>query len=174
MKMDLLSRIQMKEMIDMNISSFDTKVSSRIVTRGIAYYRDGHVTDFEQKSGFRFRATVEGSDMYEVEIKLDEQGNILYSYCDCPYDMGPVCKHEVAVYFYLKNLFEDGNVVETLATPKTPDLKNVLSALDREELIGIIVRIAANDRAVKKSLLRKYAPTSCSGDSPPNNSDTIQ
>ena len=146
MKMDLLSRIQMKEMIDMNISSFDTKVSSRIVTRGIAYYRDGHVTDFEQKSGFRFRATVEGSDMYEVEIKLDEQGNILYSYCDCPYDMGPVCKHEVAVYFYLKNLFEDKE--EILINNKKKKENNIFSGDVMEMAIMALVLLFILDSRI--------------------------
>lgn len=159
MKMALLSRIRMKEIIDMNIYSFDLKVSSKIVGRGYAYYEDGHVTDFEQKSGHRYGATVVGTDMYIVEIKLDEQGNILYSYCDCPYDMGPICKHEVAVYFHLKDLLEEGSVEETAATQLVPHLKNVLSGLSKEELIEIVVRIAGDNQAVKNSLIKRYAPT---------------
>ncbi|WP_224654613.1 SWIM zinc finger family protein, partial [Escherichia coli] len=39
--------------------------------------------------------------MYEVSVQLDIESNILTSYCDCPFDFGPDCKHELSVYYAL-------------------------------------------------------------------------
>lgn len=49
----------------------------------------------------RYSATVEGTDIYKVAVHIGQDDTILSSDCHCPYDMGPVCKHEVAVYYEL-------------------------------------------------------------------------
>jgi hypothetical protein len=47
-------------------------------------------------------AEVEGSDLYTVEIKLNN-GEIVSWECDCPYDYGDICKHVVAVLLYIRD-----------------------------------------------------------------------
>lgn len=47
-------------------------------------------------------AVVEGTERYKVSIQLDKDGAVLSHSCTCPYDWGDVCKHEVAVLFYLR------------------------------------------------------------------------
>lgn len=47
---------------------------------------------------------------YEVTVEIDDMGEIIYSECDCPYDFGPVCKHEVAVFFQLAEIINTGSV----------------------------------------------------------------
>ncbi|WP_373482573.1 SWIM zinc finger domain-containing protein [Acetobacterium sp.] len=37
--------------------------------------------------------TVAGTDVYQVFVKFDDQGEITQTGCDCPYDFGPICKH---------------------------------------------------------------------------------
>jgi len=50
-----------------------------------------------------------GSDDYKVLVEIGDHGDIINSECDCPYDFGPVCKHEVAVYFQLREMLNQGD-----------------------------------------------------------------
>lgn len=44
---------------------------------------------------------VQGINLYGVELEFDGLDNV-YSKCDCPYDYGDVCKHEVAALVTIK------------------------------------------------------------------------
>ncbi len=70
--------------------------SPPIVSRGMAYLKENHVTELTWDRE-RIWAAVEGSRPggYQVEIGLDEDGE-LWVDCDCPFDWEPVCKHGVA------------------------------------------------------------------------------
>lgn len=69
-----------------------------ILMRGKAYSLDGAVNNLTFDEGI-LRAWVEGSDDYEVEIKIDD-GIVKEMFCDCPYaDSGEYCKHMAAVLF---------------------------------------------------------------------------
>ncbi|MCG2726837.1 MAG: SNF2-related protein [Elusimicrobia bacterium] len=72
--------------------------SSRIIARGRAYYRQGHVMSVESFNDNSIEARVEGTrqEPYRVEIKFDKWG-MPVSKCDCPFDWEPLCKHAVAV-----------------------------------------------------------------------------
>ncbi|MEI0737506.1 SWIM zinc finger family protein [Paenibacillus sp. JTLBN-2024] len=62
------------------------------------------------------------------------------SECDCPYDFGPVCKHQVAVFLELKNREADGASSPSLSGNcwKTESKQNNrIAALD---CIGFIYR----------------------------------
>jgi superfamily II DNA or RNA helicase len=67
-----------------------------IVRRGIAYFKEGRVSDLGW-SEHRIWALVDGTRPggYQVEITLDEDGELGVE-CDCPFDWEPVCKHAVA------------------------------------------------------------------------------
>lgn len=77
---------------------------SRIVSRGLAYYRSGcaRITSVE---GSVVYGEVEGSDghVYDVQIDIEKPYK---SHCNCPYASGDedMCKHEVALYYeYLEH-----------------------------------------------------------------------
>ena len=63
----------------------------------------GQVILVDEVSNLVFRAEVEGSEVYEVYVELDEEDTVLSSECDCPYDNGPVCKHLAAVLLKLSD-----------------------------------------------------------------------
>ncbi|WP_432357118.1 hypothetical protein [Sporosarcina sp. UB5] len=139
----------------MNLYHFEERVGSDIVDRGFDYYSAGFVTDLVRKGEGRYSAHVEGADMYEVAVSLDEEGNILSTYCDCPYTMGPVCKHEVAVYYEL---------IERLKGDEIPDetvgelnLKTTLEQLSKEKLVDILLNLAENDTTLYNELLFNYS-----------------
>lgn len=83
------------------LNQFEQLIDETILERGLSYFKKGHVHEPEEISLGEYEATVEGSEDYTVEFTL-KNGVITEYVCDCPYDMGPVCKHVAAVIFYLQ------------------------------------------------------------------------
>jgi len=50
----------------------------------------------------KYRAKVEGSELYTVVVEFDQQVEINFTTCDCPYIYGEYCKHQAAVLYALK------------------------------------------------------------------------
>ncbi|MEG9298253.1 hypothetical protein V6B33_17455 [Mangrovibacillus sp. Mu-81] len=140
----------------MNIHGFENHVDKTILDRGYCYYIDGNVTKASKQSENTFLFQVEGSEDYEVLVETAADGHILHSQCDCPYDFGPVCKHEVAAYFrilaMLKGDFGDGGEKEEHST-----IHMVLDSLSKKELIDIIVNLTKDDTILKNRLMVKFS-----------------
>lgn len=142
----------------MNINNFKGHIDKTILNRGYDYYIEGNIVENYKNVDNEYIFEIEGSDNYEVVVKIDDNGEILYSQCDCPYDFGPICKHEVAAYYELDDILNSGvkttsgkkEIVEKLG------LKDVLNALSKEELIAIIEDLAEKDSFLKESLIFKY------------------
>jgi len=83
------------------IDQFEQYIDETILKRGLSYFKKGHVHELIEVSLGEYEAIVEGSENYSVQLTL-KNGIITENVCDCPYDMGPVCKHVVAVIFYLQ------------------------------------------------------------------------
>ena len=81
----------------MILTNFMAEIDSAVVMRGGMYYEEGRVVNFGRTETGRYAAVVRGSRDYWVQVGRDAKGEIVYSNCDCPYDDGPYCKHEVAV-----------------------------------------------------------------------------
>ncbi len=81
--------------VDHNLRSW---ASSRILSRGVDYYRKGRVLSLESYEDKRITARVEGTleEPYPVEIRFNAQG-MPVSKCACPFNWEPLCKHAVAV-----------------------------------------------------------------------------
>ncbi|MCM3701372.1 SWIM zinc finger domain-containing protein [Paenibacillus macerans] len=147
----------------MNIYHFEDDLTDAILDKGYDYYLDDRVVDVYHQGDRAYIIQVEGSDDYEVVVKLDENGEILRSHCDCPYAYGPICKHEVAAYYVLSDMLnsegecEESDETLELKAAKPPELKEVLQQLPKEELIGIIMDVARKDAFLRNSLLLKYA-----------------
>lgn len=79
-------------------------------------------------------ATVRGTDVYTVRLGRD--GEELTGECTCPYGaQGAFCKHCVAVGLLL---IEDGPALAEL-----PALRRYLLSLARDDLVGLLLRHAA-------------------------------
>ena len=142
----------------MNLNNFEEKIEKKILNRGYDYYLEGNIVDctFEQPDIYRF--DVEGSENYEVIVKVDENNEILMSYCDCPYDYGPVCKHEAAAYYYLR---EKTNSIKDIKFNSKNKYKykfeDVIESLSKDELINIIKELTNRNKTLKEKILFKYA-----------------
>lgn len=143
----------------MNIRNFENHVSKTILHRGYDYYFEGNIVETYNEGNNIYTFLVEGSDEYEVVVEIDDKGEILESYCDCPYDFGPICKHQVAAYYELLDILNDEVNRESVKKEvvKQPSVKEVLNNLSKEELINIIIELAQKDRTLKNSLIVRYS-----------------
>ncbi len=83
------------------LNQFEQYIDETILKRGLSYFKNGHVHQPEEIGPGEYETIVEGSEDYTVQLTL-KNGTITEYVCDCPYDMGPVCKHVAAVFFYLQ------------------------------------------------------------------------
>jgi len=101
----------------MNLLDFEDHTNGTILARVREYYRDGCVKSFEKKDKNYYTSVVAGTYDYNVTIGLGAEGVVLFLDCDCPYDMGPHCKHEAAVLYALRKVLKDGPAGLTVDSP---------------------------------------------------------
>lgn len=141
----------------MNLTNFKNFIDKTILNRGYDYYLEGNVLESHELGDNEYRFYVQGSDDYGVVVKIDENGEILDSYCDCPYDFGPICKHQVAAYYELLERMNDMDDRERGKATRQPEIQEVLQQLSKEDLIQIIVDITEKDLTLEKRLIVRYA-----------------
>lgn len=140
----------------MDLQNFEERIDEKIIDRGYVYYLEDLVT-LISVNGFDYRYQVSGSELYKVTVTLGEETEIISSFCDCPYTYGPVCKHEVAVYFELFDLMDDESGEMIIPVEAQSDLTAVLNELPKDELIRIIEEFTYEDLIVKNRLLLQYS-----------------
>ncbi|MCA1035777.1 SWIM zinc finger family protein [Bacillus infantis] len=142
----------------MNLSNFKSAIDAAILDRGHDYYIDGRLEHIETNAENKYFFQAEGTDFYEVWVEIKEDGEIADSECDCPYDYGPICKHQAAAFYQLAGML-DGVKQENRAVKKTekvPALEEVLADLSKEELVQILLEAAYYDEGLERKLLLKY------------------
>lgn len=140
----------------MELTGFEKYFDAKILKRGKQYYQDDAVLDIKKTGDEEFTAEVEGSDIYEVTLNMDEDGDIYDISCDCPYDMGEYCKHEAAVLYAMRDRYAKfmQPSVQRLVLPQ------LLEKCSRTELAGIILEHAREDRDFANYLSMKLSDSS--------------
>lgn len=143
----------------MNINNFQQYINQTILGRGYDYYMGGHVDEEYVRKGNTYIFLVEGRETYEVSVELDESGEIIHAECDCPYDLGLICKHKAAVFFLLSEIINNGEVKWDIKQAQTElsGIKEVLNKLPKEELIRIIMEIVPKNDTLEESLILRYS-----------------
>ncbi|MGL5416735.1 MAG: SWIM zinc finger family protein [Clostridium sp.] len=138
----------------MNLDNFEEYIDKKILERGHEYYVIGNIIDEENIGNNRYLFEVEGNENnYDVAISLDSERNIITSECNCPYEFGDVCKHEVASFYYLRENRES-------IKEKNEDIfSKILKCLKKEELINIINDLVIDDKESIKRIILKYSKT---------------
>ena len=155
----------------MNLNNFEEHMDKKILARGLGYYRFSRVSSLEKVDKNLHKAEVEGTDeLYYVEVELDEEGNILFSECDCPYDMEEYCKHQAAVFYALKKMADENlkigetenkaNNISSKIRPKNfkakkekdLNIKKVLSNKSKNELIEFLDSLASEYEEIKRRI----------------------
>lgn len=133
------------------LNEFEQVIDETILKRGLSYFKNGLVTEFSEISNGEFEAHVSGTMEYAVNLKVQNYIIVEYS-CDCPYDMGPVCKHIVALIFCLKedefNLNQQNKPLTKRNKRKTvsQQLKDTLDKVSHQNLENFIQEQSNNDK----------------------------
>ncbi|MGM0845080.1 MAG: SWIM zinc finger family protein [Bacillota bacterium] len=142
----------------MNLNNFKKVVNKKILSRGYDYYVDGNIAEAFKKRDNEYLFVIEGTHDYQVVVELGQDGEILHSRCDCPYDFGPICKHEAAAYYQLGELVKHPEKERELTkVGENQTIRDVLRNLSKEELIHIIMDITNTDGVLENSLMLKYS-----------------
>lgn len=82
--------------------------SATIYKRGMEYFREGRV-HLRKREDNLITAVVDGDELYNVQIKLDDEG-IADCFCTCPYyeTMNSMCKHIVATLKQRQTEIDEG------------------------------------------------------------------
>ncbi len=130
----------------MNLKNFESEVESKIVGRGLDYYKSGEVKKLEKVGENEFSATVFGTEKYSIYVKLNGEA-IAEHECDCPYDYGNVCKHKVAVFYGIRN----GNFSDT-----SSKLNALLANMHESALRKFVSNLLKKDQSFRREFLREF------------------
>lgn len=83
------------------LQNFEQYIDETILKRGFQYFKKGLVNEPLELGHGEYEASINGTELYTVRLSI-ENGAISEYICSCPYDLGPVCKHVVAVIFHLQ------------------------------------------------------------------------
>ncbi|HBB92695.1 MAG TPA: hypothetical protein DC042_13520 [Bacteroidales bacterium] len=117
------------------LQQFENYIDEPILKRGLSYFRKGAVNEVEEISPGQFEAIVSGNDDYTVHVQISG-GIITEHWCDCPYDLGPVCKHVVAVLFHMQQEEMDLNQPRKKKPSVGKPLKKKTVEEQARELLG--------------------------------------
>lgn len=109
---------------------FEELFDEKILKRGYNYYLEDSVHDVS-RNGNHYEGLVYGTEIYEVQIEIDNNGNVEHMDCDCPYAEENNCKHMVALLYYLEN---DGEIESKKAIRNTDNYEKILDKISENEI----------------------------------------
>jgi hypothetical protein len=151
------------------LNQFEQIIDETILKRGFAYFKSGAITDFSEISSGEYEAIVSGTEDYTVQLEV-KNNTIIEHNCDCPYDLGSVCKHVVAVIFHL----QQDELELTLSSPNSPktsdeqsqtkkktksvnqQVKELLKAISHNELMEFVEENCKKDKKFSNKFLASF------------------
>lgn len=110
--------------------NFEELFDEKILKRGYNYYLEDSVHEVA-KNGNNYEGLVYGTEIYEVQIEIDNNGNVEDMNCDCPYAEENNCKHMVALLYYLEN---DGQVEKKKKIRNTDNYDKIIDKISENEI----------------------------------------
>jgi len=132
-----------------SLDNFESLISLEIAERGEKYFNKGAVVELEEINVGFWSAIVEGHAPYKVTIMI-HNAQITDWVCDCPYDLGPVCKHEVATAFAIRKLLSCGGFSKKKLVKKEKSEKQDIS----QKVDDTVTLSKGTFRKIVKSSLR--------------------
>ena len=139
------------------MSDWKDLFQEHILARGKAYYFEGAVLELH-KTEHGYHAVVEGTEDYEVDIKMEGK-RVCEMYCSCPYaEDGNHCKHMAAVLFEIEEQNEEDILTEgTCPDDQEKEVEEIIERIPEEELRSFVKGIAAQDSEIRNILMTRYA-----------------
>ncbi len=143
------------------LNEFEQLIEEKILKRGLSYFKGDAITDFSEISNGEYEALVSGTEEYTIQLKVSNN-TITEHNCDCPYDMGPICKHIVAVIFHLQQDELELNQLN-ISKPKKEKTKSVaqqvkelLKVISHKELIEFVQENSKKDKKFRNYFLASF------------------
>jgi len=143
------------------LNEFEQLIDEKILKRGLSYFKGGAITDFSEISNGEYEAIVSGTEEYTVQLEINNN-TITEHNCDCPYDMGPVCKHVVAVIFHLQQDELELNQ-PSISKPRkkktksvSQQVKELLKEISHKELIEFVQENSKKDKKFRNYFLASF------------------
>lgn len=146
------------------LNEFEQYINETILARGLSYFRNGRVKDPDELRSGEYEFIVEGTEDYNVNIRV-QNGTITEYVCNCPYDMGPVCKHVAAAIFFLQEdeleLSKSVKKTKKTASKKrktiADQVNDLLEKIPHDELKGFIREKTEKERDFRNMFLASFA-----------------
>jgi len=140
------------------LKNFENVIDPIILKRGKSYYKNGSVLELDEVDDGEFRATIEGTYPYEVQLTI-KNGSIVEHLCSCPYDFGEYCKHEVALMHSVREYLENDtdkneHSVGHKRTTIKEEVESILNSISPMDLRSLVVEQAKKDKKFRSKLLR--------------------
>ena len=143
------------------LNEFEQLIDEKILKRGLSCFKAGAITDFSEISTGEYEAIASGTEEYTVQLEISNN-TITEYHCDCPYDMGPVCKHVVAVIFHLQQDELELNQ-PSISKPKkkktksvSQQVKELLKVISHKELIEFVQENSKKDKKFRNYFLASF------------------
>lgn len=160
----------------LSLSAFEHELDAKILDRGLKYFQRGHVDEPEELEPGLYEAIVQGSDTYTVQVRI-RGDRVTEHRCDCPYDLGDVCKHVAAVLFKLQEGALDpkvkapagktsrkNNAPTTGKPTEAQQVDRALAAVPHEELAAYVRACCMDDAGFRQRFLSHCAPEAITQD----------
>lgn len=150
--------------MEIPLNEFEQIIDETILKRGLTYHKMGAVTNCTEVFSGGYEAKVSGTEEYTVYLKVSKN-SIVEHLCDCPYDMGPVCKHIVAVIFYLQQDQLELEVQTSLKPSRSKrkntksvakQIQELLQVVSHEELREFVQEVMAKDKQFKSKFIASF------------------
>lgn len=143
------------------LAIFEQVIDETILKRGFDYFKKGYISDFTEVSTGEYEATISGTEDYSVLLEIKSNTVVAHS-CDCPYDMGPVCKHVAATIFYLQQdiLDIDKKPASKPRAKRTKSvaqqIKELLKTISHDELMLFIEENSKSDKKFRATFVASF------------------
>jgi len=129
----------------------------QIIERGLGYYQQGAVTDFQQ-TATEISATVLGTQAYQATVQRDDDEGETAD-CTCPYAAdGKPCKHEAAVLFY----WDKGG--ETATDESSTKLSELVAGATEQQVRDFLTQVLTADGRLAQQFKMQITPAAGTND----------
>ena len=130
------------------IGNFEENIDTRILERGFEIYKNDQILSIEEIDEGYWEAMVRGGADYFITINFHDQ-KIHQSNCTCPYDLGNYCKHQVAIFNFLK--YADLSKIK--GQHKMKKIRMIVDDFSTEKLKDCLLEILRENRIARNQFL---------------------
>lgn len=134
----------------MTINNFEQIIDTHLLERGLQYYQEGNILTIEQIAQGLWEATVAGTENYEVMIEIFDN-RIVGNSCSCPYDLGKYCKHQIAIFNFLKY----SDLAKNSHSGKMEKIQIIIDSFSPEKLKMVLFKILQENKKLRNEFLKK-------------------